>query len=282
MVKRKFSPGTEWLYLKIYTGIKTADGILEEAIQSLVEDFQKNNYISQWFFLRYTDPKPHIRIRFRLNIIEYYGTVLDRINQALLEYLNSGEISNILIDTYSREIERYGENTIEDAEQLFCKNSEFTLLCLDYDDEEKIIISLFYIDEILKQLKITVHEKLDWIKNFNHAFKTEFKADKKLNSQLDKKYREFKPKFTEFVRSEEFSEERNAVISNIEESSAVFQNILIHNKNGSLGIPLQHFFQSIFHMNINRLFVSNQRLFEMVIYDYLLRHYKTSVYQNNQ
>jgi thiopeptide-type bacteriocin biosynthesis protein len=282
MVKRKFSPGTEWLYLKIYTGIKTADGILEEAIHPLVENFQKNNYISQWFFIRYLDPKPHIRIRFRLKNIEYYGPVLDRINQTLLEYLNSGEISNILIDTYSREIERYGENTIEDAEQLFCKNSEFTLQCLDYDDEEKIIITLFYIDEILNQLKINVHEKLDWIKNFNNAFKTEFNADKKLNSQLDKKYREFKPKFTEFVVSEEFSEERNVILSNIEENGIVYQNIMHHNESKSLGMSLQHFFQSIFHMNINRLFVSNQRFFEMIIYDYLLRHYKTSVYQMNK
>jgi hypothetical protein len=33
-------------------------------------------------------------------------------------------------------------------------------------------------------------------------------------------------------------------------------------------------------MNINRLFVSNQRLFEMVIYDYLLRYYKMRVFKN--
>ncbi|WP_394351105.1 lantibiotic dehydratase C-terminal domain-containing protein [Chryseobacterium fistulae] len=39
------------------------------------------------------------------------------------------------------------------------------------------------------------------------------------------------------------------------------------------------FLQSIFHMNINRLFVSNQRLFEMVIYDYFLWYYKMQLYQ---
>ena len=39
-MKRKLSPGSEWLYLKIYTGVKTADLILEEAIQPLVKYFQ--------------------------------------------------------------------------------------------------------------------------------------------------------------------------------------------------------------------------------------------------
>ncbi|REC77117.1 lantibiotic dehydratase [Chryseobacterium elymi] len=280
MVKRIFTVGSEWLYLKIYTGVKTADLILEETIKTLVEDFQENSYISKWFFIRYNDPKPHLRIRFLLRNIGDYSNILDKINETLQEYIESGEISNVLIDTYNRELERYGENTIKEAETLFCKNSEFTLQCLDYDDEEKIIVSLFYIDEILNRLHFSVQEKLDWIKDFNDSFKKEFNADKKLNSQLDKKYRNFKPKYLDFLQSEEFSEERETIISNIEESSIVFRNIISHYENDSLGISLQNFFQSIFHMNINRLFVSSQRLFEMVIYDYLLRYYKTCAYRD--
>ncbi|CAA7196415.1 Nisin biosynthesis protein NisB [Chryseobacterium potabilaquae] len=275
MLERKFTLGSEWLYLKIYTGIKTADSILEECIQPLKEYFQENNYISKWFFIRYNDPKPHLRVRFKLNNCLHYEEVLVKINDALQEYIKSGEISNILVDTYIREMERYGQNTMEDSEALFYGNSEFTLDCLHYDDEEKIIITLFYIDEILNRLALPMSEKLEWIRIFNTAFKKEFNADKKLNSQLDKKYRDFKTKFLEFIHSEEFSEERYAIVSHIEENNLVLQNILLHHKNRSLGMSLSSFFQSVFHMNINRLFVSNQRVFEMVIYDYLLRYYKT-------
>jgi thiopeptide-type bacteriocin biosynthesis protein len=67
MIKRRFVPGSEWLYLKIYTGIKTSDTILEEAVHPLTEYFLENNYISEWFFIRYNDPKPHIRFRLKLN-----------------------------------------------------------------------------------------------------------------------------------------------------------------------------------------------------------------------
>ncbi|AYN02660.1 lantibiotic dehydratase [Chryseobacterium sp. 3008163] len=273
--KRKFAPGTEWLYLKVYTGVKTSDLILEETIKPLTEYLQTNNYISKWFFIRYHDPKPHLRIRFCLNNIKDYITVLNRINEELQEFVDSGEISNISIETYSREIERYGQNTIEEAETLFHKNSEFTLLCLPYDDEDKLIFSIFYMNEMLNKLNLVITEKLVWIKIFNDAFKEEFNADKNLNRQLDKKHREFKPKLMNFMQSDEFSDERNAIILHIEECASVLQNILQQHQNQSLEVSLQSFFQSIFHMSINRLFVSNQRLFEMVIYDYLLRYYKS-------
>lgn len=278
MMKRKFPPGSEWLYLKIYTGIKTADIILEETMQPLVEYLQENNFILKWFFIRYNDPKPHLRVRFRLNNTNDYDKVLNKINESLKEYIESGEISSIIFDTYNREIERYGENTIEEAEALFCINSEFTLQCLHYDDKEKIFASLFYIDEVLSKISLSIEEKLNWIKDFNTAFKQEFNADKQLNSQLDKKYREFKPKYLNFTQSAEFLEERNIIISNIEESNLVLQNIINHEENQSLEVSLQSFFSSIFHMNINRLFVSNQRLFEMIIYDYLNRYYKSAVF----
>lgn len=278
MGKRNFTPGTEWLYLKIYTGVKTADIILEEAVQPLAEYFHENNYISKWFFIRYHDPKSHLRIRFYLNNTEDYPNVLKKINEELKEFVDSGEISNISIETYKREIERYDQNTIEDAETLFYKNSEFTLLCLPYDDEDKIIFSIFYMNEILDKLNLEIQEKPVWIQNSNGAFKEEFNADKNLNSQLDKKYRKFKPKLIDFIQSDDFSDERKAIILHIEECVSVLQNILRHHQNQSLEIALQSFFQSIFHMNINRLFVSNQRLFEMVIYDYLLRYYKSAMF----
>lgn len=277
-MKRKFPPGNEWLYLKIYTGIKTADLVLEEIIQPFVDYFQQKEYISKWFFIRYHDPKPHLRVRLLLNNISYYNEILEKINHASEQYISSGEIANMQIDTYNREIERYGIITMEEAESLFHKNSEFTLQCLHYDDEEKLIVSLFYIDEILNRLSLSIQGKLEWIKDFNVAFKQEFNADKKLNSQLDKKYRDFKPKYVEFLQSEEFSEERNYITANIEESDSVLQDMIHHDKNKSLEISLQSFFSSIFHMNINRLFISNQRLFEMIVYDYLLRYYKMKVF----
>lgn len=115
------------------------------------------------------------------------------------------------------------------------------------------ILTKFLVASIFQLIK-----KLDWIKDFNTAFKQDFNTDKKLNSQLDNKYRNFKPKYLDFTQSAEFLEERNVIIFNIEESNLVLQNIISHEENESLGMALQSFFSSIFHMNINKLFVSYQ------------------------
>lgn len=274
---RNFAPGSRWLYCKIYTGVKTADIILEDVIQPLVSVLQDNHHIRKWFFIRYSDPKNHIRIRFELTDSTKNDEVLAQINDSLEHYMNSGEISNVVFETYHREIERYGEKTMESAEGLFYKNSEFTLNCIQFDDEDKIITSLFYIDEFLNAINLPIDEKLIWIKESNESFKKEFNADKYLNAQLDKKYRLFKPKYLEFLKSDDYADFRDNIALNIGECKKTLEKINeLHE--GSV----QNFFQSIFHMNINRLFVSNQRLFEMIVYDYLYRYYKTLFFQKNR
>lgn len=269
---RKYIPKSQWLYAKIYTGVKTADIILEEALQPLLIYLQDEDLIKKWFFVRYNDPKSHIRIRFDLSNINNFDTILSQLTYYLADYLHSGEISDFGLYTYNREIERYGTNCIEDAEFLFWKSS--TLILSDYlhfDDEEKIIVSLFYMDEVLNSLQLSISEKLRWVGIFNLSFKKEFNANKTLNSQLDKKYRTFKPKYLEFLASEEYIEFRIKILINIKESSEILRHVM----NNHSERELQGFFQSIFHMNINRTFISNQRIFEMIIYDYLNRYYKS-------
>lgn len=274
-MNRKFIPGSEWLYIKVYTGVKTTDIILEEAIIPLLQQIQEENLIKKWFFIRYNDPRGNFRLRFELSDISYFGKVLLLVNNHLEEYRDSGEISECIIDTYQREIERYGEATMEDAEFLFCKSSESLLYeYLHFDDEDKIMVSVYYIDKILENIGLSIQEKLSWITGFNFAFKQEFNADKKLNTQLDKKYRIFIINYLEFVESEEYIPFRTAVLNNVYESKNALQHIKKHHSNS-----LQSFFFSLFHMHINRMFVSNQRLFEMIIYDYLYRYYKSLVFR---
>lgn len=274
-VKRKFTPGSEWLYLKIYTGIKTSDIILEEAIKPVVLYFCEKNLIKNLFFIRYYDPKPHLRVRFEISDLAGYNEIMQSVNEILKKFIDSSEISSIIIDSYVREIERYGKITMEYAEELFCKSSNLVLHFLEYNDEEKIIVSMFYIEEILSAINFSSTEKFELIDISNKAFKNEFNAEKKLNSQLDKKYRNFKPKYVDFVNSDQFYEIRNLIRNNVSENIKV--NISHFN---TIKLALD-FFQSIFHMHINRTFISAQRLFEMIIYDYLCRYYKSALLNKN-
>lgn len=264
MTLRKFSLGDEWLYLKIYVGVKTSDIILNEAIAPLIVYLKEENLIKKWFFIRYNDPKFHLRLRFQLTEVRNLGIVLENTNSALKEFIDSVEISNIVIDSYNRELERYGEETITIVETLFWKSSELIIKFLEYDDEEKIMISMFYIEQLLSGIKLSTKEKTEWISQSNTAFKKEFNADKTLNNQLKRKFSEFKPKYEAFIHLDEFEEIRGLITSIVSES------ISIECKPEREA----YFFQSIFHMHINRTFVSSQRVFEMIIYDYLSRNCK--------
>ncbi len=272
MTIRKFNLGTEWIFIKIYSGIKTSDIVLEEAIIPLVQYLDENNLIHKWFFIRYYDPKSHLRLRLHLKDTNQYGSVVKVINDKIKVLIDSGEISEINIDSYKREIERYGQRTIEFAEELFHQSSKLILNFLDYDDEEKIMVTMFYIDQILSKIKLPAERKLEWIEQYNNSFKKEFNSDKSLNSQLSKKFRDFRPNYHNFIHTNEFEEVKDHIILNIRQSHESLLNIV----NIQKGIKLEDFFQSIFHMHINRIFTSNQRLFEMVIYDHLWRYYKVS------
>ena len=277
-VKRRFIPGEQWLYLKIYTGIKTADIILEEVINPLTISLLDDKSISHWFFIRYHDPQPHLRIRLYVNSFQNYYSILNKLTIALEKYIHSEEISNIVNDTYVRELERYGEKTISYVETLFYHSSLFSLNFLWASDEEKIMVILFYIDQLLSQIGLSITQKLQWITDFNASFKEEFNADKNLNQQLDKKYRLFYPKFLDFLKSSETKEFRDLILENLHLSTDALKNICNSYDENSNPKVLQLFFQSIFHMAINRLFISQQRLFEMIIYDYLHRYYKKLYY----
>ena len=49
-----------------------------------------------------------LRIRFLLINSKEYNNILNYIHNVLDTYVESGEINNIQLDTYKRELERYG------------------------------------------------------------------------------------------------------------------------------------------------------------------------------
>jgi hypothetical protein len=60
---RIFEPFSEWVYFKIYTGTKTADKIIINQFSIITQKLKKEDVINKWFFVRYADPKNHLRIR---------------------------------------------------------------------------------------------------------------------------------------------------------------------------------------------------------------------------
>ncbi|MEN8154744.1 MAG: thiopeptide-type bacteriocin biosynthesis protein [Acidobacteriota bacterium] len=286
-LKRIFIPGEEWVYFKIYSGIKTADRILVEIILPLTKFLKKERILKNWFFIRYRDSDNHLRIRFRMNQPEYKAKIEELIYKRLRYYVDEDLVWKIQIDTYNREFERYGYDLIELSEEFFCYDSEMVLKILSVvngDDGENLrwLFGLNAIDQLLSDFKFDLKSKLDLINKLRNGFGLEFRENKNTRKQLEKKFRSQRSSVTNIINGNDNSTKNNKTINKIisarsERSERLLELIISLYKNDNLKSNFPNFIESYLHMMVNRLFRTNQRLHEFVLYDFLVRYYKSEI-----
>lgn len=106
--RRRFQPGTEWLFANLYGPVATADRVLVDHIGPLARRLRDDGLIDRWFFIRYADPGRHLRIRFHGRPTDLTGSVMPALHDMSAPALAEGLLYRISLDTYEREIERYG------------------------------------------------------------------------------------------------------------------------------------------------------------------------------
>lgn len=289
IVKRTFVLGDEWLYYKLYCGSKTADEILTQVIKPVTEELLEKNIIDKWFFIRYSDPKLHLRVRFHYNNPENIYNIISSVNNASKPYIENDLLWKIQIDTYQREIERYGMNTIELAEEQFFYDSEMIVNMIEMieGDEGEIIRWLFglrAVDSLLDDFGYDDYQKVHLLENLKEGFGREFGMNKMLKLQLDKKFRNERQNIVNILNRENDSKSEMRPLLNLlhqksENIEPISRNIFLLKKNKKLVKPLDDLIGSYIHMLMNRLFKSKQRLHEMVIYDFLYKYYKSKIAQ---
>lgn len=285
-MQRKFVIGDEWLYYKLYCGPKTADEILTRVIGPLKNELLEKGIIDKWFFIRYADPKLHLRIRFHYSNPENVSIIINSINKAIKSYIDQDLVNKIQIDTYQRELERYGENSIVLAEELFFHDSNMIVSFVDMieGDEGEIIRWLFglrAIDSLLNDFLFDDAKKLQLLESLKDGFGKEFGMNKTLKLQLDKKFRDERQNINDFFKGKYGSENIDSILTLLEQKSIkikpISKEILKKEKENNLEKPLLDFMGSYIHMLLNRLFKSKQRMHEMIIYDFLYRYYKSEI-----
>ena len=279
-MKRSFILGDEWLYYKLYCGKRTAELILVDCIKPLTESLVVDGLIDQWFFIRYADPKPHIRIRFHCSQISKLGIIIDRIHKAIATYVENDLIWKVQTDTYNREIERYGELTMIGSEDMFFYDSSTSINALNLIEDEELLFLfvLKSIDALLSVFEYDLKAKISFSKVNLTSFRKEFKADKNLSKQLNIKYQKLRPKVEWFMALKE-SSDYDALLKLITTKNRKIETIktpiLDLYKNNKLEVSLVHLLSSYIHMMVNRQFRDKQRLFELVCYDCLFRYYNS-------
>jgi len=276
-VSRSFVAGSEWLYVKLYCGVKWMDKLLTKELLPLITELKQEKIITQWFYIRYQDPESHLRIRFRNAANPAFSQhIIRKLHEVFEDYIANDIVSKLQFDTYTREIERYGDANMEETEQFFFHDSEAAIQLLPIiqtggNEHNRWLFALKGADCLLNDLGYTTAEKLQLTQQLQHNFFQEFNGDGSLMYQLNNKYRDHSKTIDKLLTGSSLIPAAAMEIFHAR-SNAI--NHIIQSETGTA--VLKHLAPDYIHLFLNRLFVANQRLHELVIYHYLMKHY-TSV-----
>ncbi len=260
--QKTFLPNSAVLSLKIYCGTYASDELIGLLLEEVGEKLINAGGVKYYYFVRYMDPHYHVRVRLFLkqDSIQNSSHVLTLFMQCCEKLKERKLLWKVEISTYERELKRYSPVNISLIEYIFYQDSK-CYMKLDSDDnfleDEKYRLAhgILNVCYWLKLVKFNTDEKLNFLQKSIEAYAIEFKDNIKLK-QINDFFRDNKKVFNTFVNE-------------IEEKPFQFRNekIIEEMKNNSQEptdlIPV---LPDIIHMSQNRLFSSNQRFNEFLVY----------------
>ncbi|MEU0938788.1 lantibiotic dehydratase [Embleya sp. NPDC005971] len=115
-------PGEDWLFAKLYATPDTHDELLRVRLPALLADI--GEHVDRWFFMRYRDPEPHLRVRLHGDPASLRERVLPELVRHVRAMREAGTIRTMALDVYEPETERYGgPDALAAAERVFALDS---------------------------------------------------------------------------------------------------------------------------------------------------------------
>lgn len=267
-------PGGKWIYFKFYTGTKTADELLVKYIHPFVTKLLKKKYIESYFFIRYSDPDFHIRLRILLHNKSFYNDIFESFYKHFNKIVQNSIVWKIQIDTYMPEYNRYGKNSIEFCEKIFAIDSSsiLNLIKMLDSDEKRWLTGLLLVDDILSPLYPSYEEKISFMSKLRNSFCKEHGIiTQKYLKPLNLKFKENKSVIEQAFNNRISPQIKTILLKRKKEISKTLYEI-VDNKLDIDNILDKSIIPSLIHMSMNRLFRKDNRLCETVIY-YLITEY---------
>jgi thiopeptide-type bacteriocin biosynthesis protein len=280
-VPRLLPPGSDWLYMKLYCGSATADQLLRDTIQPVVQKARDSGAAQSWFFIRYGDPEWHLRVRFRGAPERLTSEVLPQLAAAAQVALANGQVWKTQLDSYDRELYRYGgDEGILLSEELFCADSDACLAIVDTlsgDDglDARWRLCLRGMDMLLDDLGLDATGKHELLRRVRAGFAQEFRVDGPMEKQLGDKFRKERLALEALLDpSNDAGSELEPGFDILKARSEKLRPISERLRAARLTLPIVELAPSYLHMHANRLLRSAARAQELVIYDFLERIYQ--------
>jgi thiopeptide-type bacteriocin biosynthesis protein len=273
---RNFAPGGgEWLFWKLYTGYSTADRLLVESIAPAMLRLQQEARMTSWFFIRYSDPDHHLRLRVRGGDA---GDLFEELGTLFASLLESGWLTRVQLDTYARELERYGgAEQIDRVETLFAADSAAVAAALPYMQADATLrwqTAAWGADRLIDDLGVAEAQKLALLEQLSRDFGSELDAGRVTREALARKTRETRVALDAIFHDAALRPWQPAY----DQRSRVIASLALRlDREPPFGDGI---IGSLLHLHLNRVFRSRKREQERVLYDLLLRRARSRAARN--
>lgn len=296
MTKRNFILGDEWIYFKVFSGVQIADNILVHQIRKLRDYLIKIGAIDKWFFIRYPVPKPHLRIRFKLKHRDAFTHIIESINQSFAELLDNDIIFDIDFSTYKREINRYGNLTMDISESIFQVDSDLVISVIpvlkNFDNFDlRWLFGIKIMNTYLTCFNYNCNQKKQFVEMMNYYYNKTMMNNKFFLVNYNNTYRVERNNIEAVLLDNNFgfaSKKSGLFTGDINElytSLSCFsqrldelsKEINLISKKSNYEVSLDSLVSSYIHMMNNRLFRTNQRHIESELYYFLHKQYSSII-----
>ncbi|MFJ5228461.1 lantibiotic dehydratase [Kitasatospora sp. NPDC088391] len=122
-------PGGPWLFARLAANESRQDEILAARLPRLLAALP--GAVDRWFFVRYRDPDPHLRLRFHGDPAVLAADLLPALHDWAHELRRAGLAAGLRLEGYTPETDRYGgPEVLADAERVFHADSLVALAAL--------------------------------------------------------------------------------------------------------------------------------------------------------
>jgi thiopeptide-type bacteriocin biosynthesis protein len=121
-----------------------------------------------WFFVRYSDPEPHLRIHFRGEPRQLTTELLSAVTSWAGELMASDRCHRLAFDTCDREVERFsGPAGCQAAKEIFCADSQAVVDILALRNtgvlaSEPGVLAVLMLDDLLSALHLDERDRTEW------------------------------------------------------------------------------------------------------------------------
>ena len=282
-IRRTFPPGSEWLYVKLHAGPASADAVLIHVVARTVQRGRRTKGLDRWFFDRRAEPHGGIGLAIHGDAGRLLK-LLRWLHDAAAPLLADRRLLRITVDTYTRDVERYGgDEGIEIAEAMCEVDSDAVIAIIGRldptsDGDERWRLALRGCHELLVDLGLDLAARTEVVRRAYNALSLELRVASALEHGLGARFRKERAALDALLAA--VPDEAHPLAPGLgafAERSArlcpIAEELRARERAGQLTIAVRDVAAGLLRAHIGRVLRSDLRAQELVILDFLRRLY---------